>query len=122
MTGARVRVQLVLGEYVAPRGHKKVSWLVRRADAWVPAGTVPGAVTESLAAGPGTIWESSVTLDLDAGAEVVRVISAPRAEQRSVLDYLAAAPPRAESTTRRTTFRVKADGQLAAVARDGDRR
>lgn len=85
----RVKVQLFESESIVGRGRRKVTYLVRVNDAWVPASTHESATVERLNAAPGTVWEHRVDLCLPVGARLCRIESTPLVEPpRDALDYL----------------------------------
>jgi hypothetical protein len=105
-------VELVDSERVVPFGHARITWLVRKGDGWIRATEWPGAVTEARDAGPGTVWERAVILELATGTELVRVESRPRAEApKDPLSYLDRRTHRPR-TTRRTRYRVEPGGRV----------
>lgn len=112
----RARVELSSSETVAERGITRVTWRVRHGDGWIGAAEHPGAVLERVDAGPGTVWETRIAIELPVGATVMRVESRPaRYPARGVMDYLSREtrlPPR---RVKRTLFRVGKRGQLVAV-------
>lgn len=110
---ARVEVELFESESIVERGRKKVTYLIRHDDAWVVAGEHPNAAVERLSAGPGTVWEHRVTLELPVGTRVCRVESVPRPEPaRDALDYLGDERRTQPRLTRRRELLVNARGDL----------
>ena len=108
------RVELVEHERVMGRGAARVYFLVKKGDGWLRATEWPGAQTESRDAGPGTVWERAVILELPVGTEVSRVEVRPREPRRlDPLSHLMSRASAAPRTTRRVSFRVKRDGRLA---------
>jgi hypothetical protein len=113
VTGRAHTIELVESELVGERGTRRVSWRVARADGWLAAAAWPGARSERLDPGPGTVWETRIELDLPAGTRLERVESAPvPAERRDPLDYLSAETRRARRRTRRTAYQVSPRGEL----------
>lgn len=109
-------VELVDSARIVPYGEALVTWFVRKNDAWMRAAEWPGAVAERRDAGPGTVWERAVTLELAPGTELLRVESRPRAEPpRDPLSYLDRRKPRARAT-RRTRYRVEVGGRVSPLA------
>lgn len=110
------RVELTSSESVTERGTARVTWRVQQGDAWSGAAEMPGATLERLDAGPGTVWETRILLELPRGTLVERIESRPAPYQhRGVLDYLsreARLPPR---RVRHTLFRVGRRGELVRV-------
>lgn len=115
MTERAESVELIDEERIVPYGAARTTWLVRQGDGWVTAAKWPGATTESRDAGPGTVWERAVKLELARGTELMRVESRPRPEApKDLFAYFGkkGAHPR---TTRRTHYRVVAGGRVLAV-------
>ncbi len=114
----RERVELSSSETVTERGTAKVSWHVKQGDGWVGAAEVVGVTQERLDAGPGTVWETRMVLELPLGTLLMRVESRPAPYQhRGVLDYLgreARLPPR---RVRRSLYRVGRRGALVPMGR-----
>jgi hypothetical protein len=107
------RVALIEEEFVAARGSARVSWLVRKNDGWVRAGSVPGAVSEQLSSGPGIVWRRRVELSLPRGTQLVRVETRPEPRPTSTMEHLTGgAPGRKREITRRQLWRVAAGGLL----------
>lgn len=110
---ACVKVELFESETIVERGRKKVSYLIRHNDAWVVAGEHPNATVERLSAGPGTVWEHRVAVDLAVGTRVCRVESVPRPEPaRDALHYLGDQRKSQPRLTRRRELLVNARGEL----------
>jgi hypothetical protein len=107
-----VLVELSEGEYVAERGKRKVTWLVRLNDAWVHISEWPGVEVERCQARSGVVWETLTRLQVLVGARLTRIESRPGPYvQRDALDYL----KRAADVPRRTSrqeFRVGQRGNL----------
>jgi len=121
--GARVKVELFESESIVARGRKRVSWVVRYNDAWVSAAEYPGATSESLSPGPGTVWERRVELDLPVGTRVCRIESAPSPEPaRDALDYLTREQLRPRRRSRRSELVVGTRGELSAAPAPAPRR
>ena len=111
-----VRVELVESEHVVPYGEARVTWLVQKADGWVRATEWPSAVLEDRDAGPGTVWERAVIVELPPGTLLERVESRPRPlPRKDPLSYFdrQGARPRA---TRRTRYRVDVGGRLVPLS------
>jgi hypothetical protein len=109
-------VELVDSERIVPHGEARITWLVRKGDGWVRATEWPGATTRARDAGPGTVWERAVTLELSTGTELTRVESRPRAEPpKDPLSYLDRRNPRPRST-RRTLYRVEVGGRVRPLS------
>ena len=106
-------VELFESETILERGHRTLLWLVRRNDEWTSATEWPGAVVESLAPGPGTVWERRIEIRLPRGTVLQRVESRPApVRRRDPLDYLAREARRAARRVKRSRFRVGRDGDL----------
>ena len=112
------RIELVGGERVVERGTSEVTWWVRRGRAWLNASEWPGAELERLEAGPGTIWETRIELELPAGSILLRVESRPGARvRRDAMDWLRSAARGASRAVRRSYFRVGRSGELETLER-----
>ena len=111
--GPRVRVELFESETIVGRGRKQVTYLLRVNDAWILASEHPGAVSERLSSGPGTVWERRLELELPVGARLCRVVSSPLSEpSRDALEYLTDARRGPRRTTRRRELVVDRRGAL----------
>ncbi len=110
---ARVTVELFESETIMERGRKKITYLIRHNDAWVVAGDHPKATVERLSAGPRTVWEHRVAVELAVGTRVCRVESVPRPEPtRDALDYLSDERRGPRRLSRRRELVVGARGDL----------
>lgn len=108
-----VTIELTEGEYVAPRGKRQLTWLIRCRDAWIHVSEWPSAEVERCQARSGTVWENLTRLVVPPGAELTRVESRPAPyAARDTLDYLKRAPSGAERRVIRQEFRVGARGDL----------
>jgi hypothetical protein len=108
-----VDVEFRDGEYVVGRGTQRVIWFVRQDKSWRGALHCPGASAAEVDSGPGTVWESVITVPLAPGSQVMKVTVSPLAEQpRSALDYLLAPRLRPPKKTVRTCFVVDSRGAL----------
>jgi len=118
-----VAVEVTQSETVVERGTRAVVWFVKSSDAWLNAGEYPGARVERRDPGPGTIWESSVELDLPPGTRLMRVETRPAKDSADdALDYLLKETRRARRRTERSYFRVGRSGALVREDRAGARR
>ena len=114
-------VELIDEERIVPRGTAQVNWFVRLNDGWVHVSTWPGARSERLAAGAGTVWQSRTELDLPRGSRLMRVESRPDIYSReSPLDYLTRGAPSKTRKLRRTYYRVGRQGELQVTPDDAD--
>ena len=91
----RYRVFLTDEATVVERGERVRVWFVRFGDGWVRAQEHPDAEVEEVSSirgdescPPGTIWQRSVELLLPAGALLRCIVSRPRQEDLSAMDYL----------------------------------
>ncbi len=108
-----VTIELSEGEYIAPRGTREVTWLVRLNDAWVHCSQWPGVEVTRCEAKPGTVWENLSRLLVPPGAELRRIESRPApAPPRDALDYLKRAPTAPARRVFRQEFRVDGRGEL----------
>jgi hypothetical protein len=106
------KVTLVEEEHVGARGSTEVSWRVRRNDAWVRPGTLPGARTEKLDRGSGIVWRARIEVELPLGARLVRIETSPDPRPLSTLGHLTRGSSRARKRTVRTEYRVGPGGAL----------
>lgn len=114
-------VEVIDEERIVERGTAQVNWFVRLNDAWVHASSWPGARSERLAAGAGTVWQSRTELDLPRGARLMRVESRPdRYARDSPLEYLTRGAPSKSRRLRRTYYRIGRHGDLVATQEDPD--
>lgn len=115
MTGTRPRevtIELTEGEYIAPRGTREVTWLIRLNDAWVHISKWPQVEIERCQARSGTVWENRTRLSVAAGALLTRVESRPAPYvKRDALDYLKRSPDAARRVLRQE-FQVGSRGSL----------
>jgi hypothetical protein len=112
----RVCIELVEEEVVVEHGTRRVVWFVRHADAWEHASAWPGTVTTQRDAGPGTVWERVLELEVPIGTPLMRVETRPApAPPRNALDYLRQEQRVAARHVRRAYFRADAHGRLARV-------
>ena len=107
-----VSIELSEGEYIAPRGKREVTWLIRLNDAWVHISEWPTAEVERCQAKSGTVWENRTRLRVPAGARLTRIESRPAPyAQRDALDYLKRSPQAARRVVRQE-FSVGKRGDL----------
>jgi hypothetical protein len=108
-------IELTEGEYIAPRGTRKVTWLIKLNDAWVHITEWPGVEVERCEAKSGVVWENRTQLVVLAGQQLERVESRPAPYQaRDALDYLKR-PPDVARRVLRQEFRVGNRGDLLRV-------
>ncbi|HWZ89634.1 MAG TPA: hypothetical protein VNW92_12310 [Polyangiaceae bacterium] len=111
-----VAVEVVDEERIVERGTAQVNWFVRINDGWVHVSAWPGARSERLDAGAGTVWQSRTELDLPRGTYLMRVESRPSPYAReSALDYLTRGAPSKSRKTRRNYYTVGRMGELCAA-------
>jgi hypothetical protein len=116
-----VVVEVIDEERIAPRGTAQVNWFVRLNDGWVHVSAWPGALSERLDAGAGTVWQSRTQLGLPRGTYLMRVESRPNPYVREdPLDYLTRGAPNKSRKTRRNYYTVGRLGELNS-ALDPDR-
>src|SRR5687768_8920249 len=107
-----VPIELTEGEYVAARGKREVTWLVRINDGWAHISKWPGAEIARGELKSGMVWENRTTLRVPPGQRLIRVESRPAPyTERDALDYLRRGPAAQRSVVRQE-FRVGARGQL----------
>ena len=108
-------IELTDGEFVVKRGTRAISGWVRKSDGWINARESPGAKVEQLDAGPGTVWQCRLDLELPRGTLLMRVESRPvPAARKDPLEYLERETRRARRTVIRTYFKVGRRGELLA--------
>jgi hypothetical protein len=104
-------------ERIVERGTAQVNWFVRLNDAWVHVTEWPGARSERLNAGAGTVWQSRTEIDVPRGARLMRVESRPSSYAReSPLEYLTRGAPSKSRKLRRNYYLVGRSGELVASA------
>lgn len=109
-------VEVIDEERIVERGTGQVNWFVRLNDAWVHVAKWPGALSERLDAGAGTVWQSRTELKVPRGTHLMRVESRPNAYAREdPLDYLTRGAPTKSRRTRRTYYVVGRNGLLVHV-------
>lgn len=105
-------IELTEGEYIAARGTRKVTWLIKLNDAWVHISEWPGVEVERCEAKSGVVWENRTRLLVLAGQRLERVESRPAPyAARDALDYLKR-PPDVARRVFRQEFRVGLRGDL----------
>lgn len=111
-----VAVEVIDEERIVERGTAQVNWFVRLNDGWVHVSTWPGASSERLDAGAGTVWQSRTTLQLPRGTYLMRVESRPSPYARErALDYLTQGAPSKSRKTRRNYYTVGRTGELCSA-------
>ena len=112
-------IEVIDEERIAPRGTAQVNWFVRLNDAWVHVSTWPGARSERLDAGAGTVWQSRTELSVERGARLMRVESRPNNYVReSPLEYLTRGAPSKSRRVRRSYYVVSRSGDLLLTPDD----
>ena len=107
-----VTIELTEGEYVAPRGKREVTWLIRLNDDWIHVSKWAGAEVERCQATSGVVWENRTRLLVPAGTQLERIESRPAPYvRRDALDYLRRSPDAARRVLRQE-FRVGSRGDL----------
>jgi len=110
-------VEVIDEERIVERGTAQVNWFVRLNDAWVHVSEWPGARSERLNAGAGTVWQSRTEIDVPRGARLMRVESRPSNYAReSPLEYLTRGAPSKSRRLRRNYFVVGRSGDLIVTA------
>jgi hypothetical protein len=113
------RLELTDGETVVARGTRAISWFVRKGQGWINARGWPEVKVESLDAGPGTVWECRLELEVPLGTLLMRVESHPAPLERTdPMGYLERETRRARRRVVRTFFKV---GRRGALLRQPDR-
>ena len=109
---AEVVVELTEGEYIAARGKREITWLVRFNDGWVHVSAWPQAEVERCQARSGTVWENRTRLRVVPGTRLIRVESRPAVYQkRDALTYLERGEGKSSRVVR-GEFRVGRRGEL----------
>jgi hypothetical protein len=109
----RVSIDLTEGEYIAPRGTRELTWLIRINDAWVHVSQWPEAEIERCQATPGVVWQNVTHLTVPAGTRLTRVESRPAPyAKRDALDYLTRSKTQAARRVLRQEYRVGPRGDL----------
>jgi hypothetical protein len=109
-------VEVIDEERIVPRGTAQVNWFVRMNDGWVHVSAWPGAFSERLDAGAGTVWQSRTELELPRGTHLMRVESRPSAYAREdPLGYLTRGAPSKSRKTRRSYYVVGRAGELRRI-------
>ncbi|MEI9949296.1 MAG: hypothetical protein WDO74_09995 [Pseudomonadota bacterium] len=109
-------VEVIDEERIVERGTAQVNWFVRLNDAWVHVSAWPGARSERLDAGAGTVWQSRTEIDVPRGARLMRVESRPSSYAReSPLEYLTRGAPSKSRKLRRNYYFVGRLGDLIAT-------
>jgi hypothetical protein len=107
-----VTIELTEGEYIAPRGKRELTWLIRLNDTWIHVSEWPGAEVERCQAKSGVVWQNLTRLLVPAGARLRRIESRPAPyAARDALDYLKSSPQVARRVSRQE-FRVGSRGDL----------
>ncbi len=115
-TGPTELVEVVDEERIVERGTAQINWFVRKNDGWVHVTEWPGARSQRLDAGAGTVWQSRTELDVPRGTRFMRVESRPNPYQReSPLEYLTRGTPSKSRRVRRSYFAAARAGNLTSV-------
>jgi hypothetical protein len=110
-------VEVIDEERIVERGTAQVNWFVRLNDGWVHVSAWPGARSQRLDAGAGTVWQSRTELDVPRGTYLMRVESRPSVYKHgSALDYLTRGAPSKSRKTRRNYYTVARGGVLCRAA------
>jgi len=110
-------VEVIDEERIVERGTAQVNWFVRLNDAWVHVSAWPGARSERLNAGAGTVWQSRTEIDVAQGTRLMRVESRPSSYAReSPLEYLTRGAPSKSRKLRRNYYFVGRSGDLIPTA------
>ena len=106
-------VEVIDEERIVPRGTAQVNWFVRMSDGWVHVSAWPGALSERLDAGAGTVWRSRTELQVPRGTYFMRVESRPSSYAREdPLDYLTRGAPSKSRKMRRNYYTAGRAGEL----------
>ncbi len=111
-------VEVVESEVVVSRGRRTTSWFVRYNDGWLRASEYPGATVARLDAGPGTVFERRIEIELPKGTRLRRVETSPAAEmRRDPLAHLENARQSPRRRMTRTELCVGSRGELVRTSR-----
>ena len=110
-------VEVIDEERIVERGTAQVNWFVRQNDGWVHVSAWPGALSERLDAGAGTVWQSRTELEVPRGTYLMRVESRPSSYKREdPLAYLTRGAPSKSRKTRRNYYTAGRAGLLCPAA------
>jgi hypothetical protein len=110
-------VEVIDEERIVERGTGQVNWFVRLNDGWLHVSAWPGARSERLDAGAGTVWQSRTELQVPRGTYFMRVESRPSGYTREdPLDYLTRGAPSKSRKTRRNYYTAGRAGLLCRAA------
>jgi hypothetical protein len=108
-----VLIELTEGEYVAERGKRTITWLIRINDDWAHVSEWPGVEVERCQAKSGMVWENLTRLMVPPGTLLTRIESRPAPYQKhDALDYLKRAPTQPARRVFRQEYRVGSRGSL----------
>jgi hypothetical protein len=117
---AAERVELIDEESVVDHGTRRVTWFVRVGDTWQRCASVAGAKLEQLSAGPGTVWQTRIELELPRGTAVMRRVLSPTAPRpRDALSYLTRQASTTSQRVSHTYYKVRRRGTLEVVEAHG---
>jgi hypothetical protein len=109
-------IEVIDEERIVERGTAEITWFARLNDGWVHVSAWPGATSERLSAGPGTVWQSKTTLPMPRGSRLMRVESRPGDYAReSPLKHLTRGATGAKRRIFRSYFVVGRSGTLISV-------
>jgi hypothetical protein len=107
-----VTIELTEGEYIAPRGTRELTWLIRLNDAWVHVSQWAGAEVQRCESKSGVVWENLTRLLVAPGTRLTRIESRPAPyAKRDALAYLSR-PRQPARRVFRQEFRVGGRGDL----------
>ena len=114
----RPLVEVLESETIVAGGTQKINWKLLKERVWISVSDTPGAVVETLDAGPGTVWERRIEMRLELGTELERTVSRPIPPRRqSALDYLEKDTRGSGRRVSRARYRVTARGRLERIDR-----
>ena len=115
MTEQLERVELIEEECVVTHGTRRIQWFVRVGDSWQRSRQLPSAQCEQLSAGPGTVWQTRIQLELPRGTGLMRKALEPAARSaRDALSYLIANASSPKQRVSHGYYKVGRAGTLQA--------
>ncbi len=109
----RPLVEVLESESIVAGGTQKISWRLLKDKVWIAVSDAPGAIVESLDAGPGTVWERRIELSLELGSVLERTVSRPVPRRaKDALSYLERDTRGSAVRVSRARYRVAARGRL----------
>jgi hypothetical protein len=115
----RVRLRVLVGEWVVARGTHRVAWHVHDGKRWLHVRNVAGAAEERVSPGPGTIWSSLFEFAAEPGCWLLRVDTTPLEERpRDPLAYLESGRRNPGHHISRRYYRAASDGRVLTARKE----